>query len=93
MNPGGIHHLHTLFSSCEAELEELMVHENEQRRTRKQVLILSPSKPTSKRVQQRHFHIELLRKTNTSTNKSSCASVWFVKENDITTVTQIEKFA
>ena len=31
-----------LFSSCEAELEEVIVHESEQRRTRRQVLILSP---------------------------------------------------
>ena len=42
VNPGGIHHLHILFSRCEAELEELIVHESEQRRTRRQVLILSP---------------------------------------------------
>ena len=42
VNPGGIHHLHTLFSSCEAELEELIVHESEQCRTRRLVLVLSP---------------------------------------------------
>ena len=31
-----------LFSSCEEELEEMIVHESEQRQTRRQVLIISP---------------------------------------------------